>query len=115
MPCQKNNLLFVAWPKLRGSHCSSSHCSRDDLGWFARYLSRALAASVDDAGFCPVMRRPSVITKLSQSFAAFSYRPPCFFSSSSTKKGTTLVRCTASSSLLEKPVTCFPLTRGASW
>ena len=45
-------------------------------GAYAAFLAtssskRALAAAVDEAGFCPVTRRPSTIAKLSQS-AAFS-------------------------------------------
>ena len=56
----------------------------------ATSLRSAWAAAVDEAGFCPVRRRPSTTTKLCQS-AAFSYRPPTRFSSSSTRKGTTCV------------------------
>ena len=37
----------------------------------ARTFRSELAAAVDDAGFCPVMRRPSTMAKLCQS-AAFS-------------------------------------------
>jgi hypothetical protein len=63
-----------------------------------------------------VTSRPSVMTKLAQS-AAFSYNPPRRFNSSSTRNGTTLVRRTAPSSPLVKPVATLavsPLSIGVS-
>src|SRR5690554_6036465 len=69
------------------------------------------AASADEAGFWPVTSLPSQSTKLLQS-GPFSYLPPQALSISSTRKGTTLVSPTASSSLLVKPVTRRPETSG---
>ena len=77
-------------------------------------LSKVCATAVEDAGFWPVIRRPSTTTKLCQ-LGAFSKCPPKRFSSSSTRNGTTLVRCTSSSSLFVKPVTRLPFTRGRSF
>jgi hypothetical protein len=72
----------------------------------------ACATAVEDAGFCPVIRWPSTIAKGCQ-LGTFSKMPPSRFSSSSTRNGTTLVNCTASSSPLVKPVTRLPSTIGA--
>src|SRR5471030_722628 len=54
-------------------------------------LSSALAVSVEEAGFWPVIRRPSMMAKLCQS-SFFSNNPPRRRNSSSTRNGTTLVR-----------------------
>ena len=45
---------------------------------------RRAAPAVEDAGFCPVTRRPSMMAKLCQ-FGAFSNSPPSRRSSSSTR------------------------------
>ena len=73
---------------------------------------RFCAATVEDAGFCPVMRRPSTTENGCQS-ATFSKIAPSRSSSSSTRNGTTRVSFTASSSLLVKPVTCLPFASGS--
>src|SRR5262245_53884462 len=67
--------------------------------------------SVDDAGFCPVIRRPPPQQQLCQ-LGASSNRPPSRLRSSSIRNCTTLVSCTSSSSVLAKPVTRLPFTRG---
>ena len=77
----------------------------------AKYLRRAFAATVEEAGFCPVIKRPSTVAKGCQ-FAIFSKMAPNRSNSSSTRKGTTWVSFTASSSPFVNPVTRLPLTIG---
>jgi hypothetical protein len=60
--------------------------------------SSALAAGSEEAGFCPVMSRPSTTTGGCQSFALVKCAP-CSLSMSSTGKGTTLVSPAAASSV----------------
>jgi hypothetical protein len=68
----------------------------------------AFAAGPEECGFWPVINRPSVTTWGTQS-AFFENVAPSFNISSSTRKGTTLERPTASSSPLVKPVISLPL------
>jgi len=74
-------------------------------------LKSNLAASADDAGFCPVINSPSFFTNELQ-LSPLLYFAPSFCSSSSSKKGTIFVKPTASSSVSEKPVTSLSFTKG---
>src|SRR3989344_8892186 len=74
-------------------------------------LSKAWPPRSDDAGFCPVISVPSVSTEGAQS-GPVEYTPPLALSMSSTRNGTIWGSCTASSSVLVKPVTFLPFTRG---
>ena len=67
------------------------------------------ATSSDEAGFWPVINKPSSTAYDSQS-AFLLYIPPFSFSISSTKNGTTSVNWTAASSEFVKPVTFLPST-----
>jgi hypothetical protein len=79
----------------------------------AMNFKRASAVIVEDAGFCPVIRRPSVIEKGCQ-FSFFSKIAPSRNNSSYTRNGTTFVSFITSSSPFVKPVTRLPFTSGSS-
>src|ERR1700721_3337085 len=98
-------------PQLLGRY--SIYEARAVAAGFAFCFTAAIsvfAAGPDEWGFCPVISRPSV-TPWDVQFAVFEKTAPSFNISSSTRKGTTLVRPTASSSPLVKPVTSLPCTK----
>src|SRR5262249_52707272 len=76
-----------------------------------RVLIRTLAVGPDEAGFWPVISNPSVTTWTPQ-FLTLEKVAPRPSSSSSTRKGTTLVRPIYASSPSVKPVTFLPSTSG---
>src|SRR5262245_48336508 len=83
--------------------------------WAAYLVLRAsiktLAVGPDEAGFWPVISNPSVTTWTPQSLTLEKVAPRPS-SSSSTRKGTTLVRPISASSPSVKPVTFLPSTSG---
>src|SRR5262249_7284825 len=85
------------------------------LVWATYLVSRAsirtLAVGPDEAGFWPVISNPSV-TMWTPQFLTLEKVAPRPSSSSSTRKGTTLVSPTSASSPLVNPVTCLPSTSG---
>src|SRR5215467_3432501 len=72
---------------------------------------RTLAVGPDEAGFWPVISNPSV-TKRTPQFLTLQKVAPRRSSSSSTRKGTILVRPTSASSPSVNPVTFLPSTSG---
>src|SRR5262249_28717138 len=72
---------------------------------------RTLAVGPDEAGVWPGISNPSM-TKWTFQFLTLEKMAPSPSSSSSTRKGTTLVRPTSASSPLVNPVTFFPSTSG---
>src|SRR5262245_13051859 len=78
-----------------------------------RVSIRSLAAGPDEAGFWPVINCPS-LTVWTPQFLTLEKMAPRRISSSSTRKGTTFVRPTSSSSPSVKPVTFLPSTSGLS-
>src|SRR5215475_4517026 len=76
-----------------------------------RALIRTLAVGPDEAGFWPVISDPSVTTWTPQ-FLTLEKVAPRPSSSSSTRKGTTLVSPTSASSPSVNPVTSLPSTSG---
>src|SRR5262249_46175974 len=83
--------------------------------WVAYLVLRAsirtFAVGPDEAGFWPVISNPSVTTWTPQ-FLTLEKVAPRPSSSSSTRKGTTLVRPTSASSPSVNPVTFLPSTSG---
>src|SRR5262245_32080866 len=100
----------------RGHRRSRSALLATTVVWGPDYLVlrvsiRTLAVGPDEAGFWPVINNPSVTTCTPQ-FLTLEKVAPRSSSSSSTRKGTTLVRPTSASSPSVKPVTFFPSTSG---
>lgn len=82
---------------------------RQDLGCDVKYVSTGVFT--DEQRYMlesPVIKRPSTMEKSFQS-PFFSYLPPRAFMRSSSRKGTSFVLPTASSSVLQNPVTRLPL------
>ncbi len=82
-----------------------------DFAPAASCFRRKAAAGVEEAGFWPVISRPSLTTYAAMS-SPFEYVAPWDRSSFSTRKGTTSVNLTAASSVLANPVTLLPSTNG---
>src|SRR6185312_6212404 len=80
--------------------------------WPASTSNSIRAAEVEEAGFCPVTRRPST-TECGCQLRTFSKMAPRRINSSSTRNGTTWVSWASASSPLVKPVTCLSFTSGS--
>src|ERR1700722_8485689 len=91
----------------------SPECGRSpEPDYFAFLFSvsiRSLAAGPDEAGFWPVISGPSATVWTPQSLTLEKMAPRLIISSS-TRKGTTFVNPTASSSPSVNPVTVLPST-----